>query len=109
MPFGFVQDVPVNEDTYRQIRAQLGDAPPPGLIAHVVIKHENGLRHVNVWETQQAWQTFHDEKLWPAVSSVLATLGIHPDPSQDAVRETVDVIDAWVQPAQVPASLGHVV
>jgi hypothetical protein len=34
---------------------------------------------------------------------VLATLGIRPDSSQDAVRKTVDVVDAWVQPARVPA------
>jgi hypothetical protein len=102
MPYGFVQDVPVNEDIYRQIRAQLGDVPPSGLIAHIVIKHENGLRHLNVWETQQAWQTFHDETLWPAVSSVLAARGIQPDPSQ-AVRDAVDVVDAWVQAARVPA------
>lgn len=103
MPYGFVQDVPVDEDIYRQIRAHLGDVPPPGLIAHIVLKHENGLRHVNVWESQQAWQTFHDETLWPAVSSVLATLGIRPDPSQEAVRQNVEVVDAWVQPARVPA------
>lgn len=102
MPYGFVQDVPANEEIYGQIRAQLGDAPPPGLIAHVVFKHENGLRHVNVWESEQAWQTFHDETLWPAISSVLAAHGLRPDPSQ-VVRETVDVIDAWVQAARVPA------
>ena len=102
MPYGFVQDVPVNEDIYRQIRTRLGDVPPAGLIAHIVIKHENGLRHIDVWESEQTWQTFHDETLWPAISSVLADQGIRPDPSQ-AVRDAVDVVDAWVQPTRVPA------
>lgn len=102
MSYAFVQDVPVNEDIYWRIRDQLGDTPPPGLVAHIVIKHEHGLRHVNVWESEQTWQTFHDETLAPALTSVLAAVGVQPDASQ-VVRETVEVVDAWVQgPTQVP-------
>ena len=101
MSHAFVQDVPVTEDMYWQIKEQLGPVPP-GLVAHIVIKRENGLRYVSVWESEQAWQAFHDQTLWPALTSVLGAAGLRPDPSR-AVREHVDVVDAWVPPARVPA------
>ena len=34
MAYGFVQDVPANEEMYRQIRDRLGEDRPDGLVAH---------------------------------------------------------------------------
>ena len=36
MPYAFVQDVPANEELYRQIKGRLGDEPPKGLV--IVVK-----------------------------------------------------------------------
>jgi hypothetical protein len=103
MSYAFIQDVPANEEIYRQVSSRLGEASPAGLVAHIVMRRDDGLRMVEVWESEQAWQTFHDEMLWPALSAVLAGVGVQPDPTQ-AVREAVDVVDVWVPgPAQVPA------
>jgi hypothetical protein len=103
MSYAFIQDVPADEEIYRQVAATFGDARPAGLVAHIVMKRETGLRMVDVWESEQAWQTFHDETLWPALSSVLAGVGVQPDPTH-MVREAVDVIDVWVpRPARAPA------
>ena len=38
MAFAFQQDVPINMDIYRAIIEQLGEAPPDGLIVHLVIE-----------------------------------------------------------------------
>lgn len=95
MPYGFIQDVPANAEIYRMIKDKLGATPPPGLIAHVVMPREGGLRYVDVWETEQAWTRFRDDHVEPAVSQVLAGFGIPHDHSLVAT-EPFDVIDAWV-------------
>ena len=96
MSFAFIQDVPANEEIHAQIRERLGDTPPSGLVAHIAFKREGGLRYVDVWESEEAWQTFHDQTLQPTVDSVLAGFGIVPDESMVSF-ERIDVVDAWVQ------------
>jgi hypothetical protein len=95
MPYAFVQDVPATEEMYGEIKARLGDRPPKGLIAHVAIKRERGLRYVDVWDTEADWERFRDERVEPAVGAVLASRGIPHDHS--LVRtEDVEVIDTWL-------------
>ena len=105
MAYGFIEDVPADEHIYGQIRALLGDEPPKGLIAHVAVKREGGLRYVDVWETKADWDRFHNETLDPAVEKVLASMGLPVDPSLVQYEE-VDVVDAWIAapaPAVAPA------
>ncbi|MDQ4131860.1 MAG: hypothetical protein M3179_01335 [Actinomycetota bacterium] len=102
MPYAFVQDVPATEPMYRQVRARLGQEPPKGLIAHVVMKHERGLRYIDVWDSEADWERFRDERLERAVSEVLAERGIPHDHS--LVRfEGIDVIDTWLGESPTPA------
>ena len=95
MPYAFVYDVPANEAIYRDIKAALGDDPPAGLIVHVAMKRDKGLRYVDVWETEADWDRFHTEQLDPAVAAALASRGIPMDRSQVDFR-TVEVIDTWL-------------
>lgn len=95
MSFAFVQDVPANEQIYRQIRAKLGDEAPKGLISHVAFTREGGLRYVDVWETQADWERFQAERAEPAVDEVLASYGIPHDHSMVTFEE-IDVIDTWL-------------
>ena len=78
--YGFIQDVPANEEMYGQIRSRLGDQPPKGLVAHVVLTRDGGLRYVDVWETQADWERFRDEEVEPAVDAVLSAIGPSPRP-----------------------------
>lgn len=93
--YGFVQDVPANEEMYRQIRARLGEQPPTGLVAHVVLSREGGLRYVDVWETQADWERFRDEEVEPAVDAVLGAIGLPHDHSLVHTEE-VTIVDAWL-------------
>jgi hypothetical protein len=99
MPYAFVQDVPADENVYAEIRARLGSEPPAGLIAHVALKRSGGLRYVDVWENQAAWERFRDEQVFPVIRDVLESRDIPFDPSA-VTFEDVEVVDTWLgQPA----------
>ena len=95
MTYAFIQDVPANEEIYAKIRAELGEEPPAGLVAHLVQRQPSGLRYIDVWESEEAWETFRQACVEPAVSRVLAGYGIPHDHSQVHVEE-IDVIHTWL-------------
>jgi hypothetical protein len=93
--YGFIQDVPADEAMYRQIKSRLGDQLPEGLIAHVALVRDGGLRYVDVWETQADWERFRDEEVEPAVDAVLSAVGLPHDHSLVHTEE-VTIVDAWL-------------
>ena len=58
MTYAFIQDVPADREMYAKIRAKLPTAAPAGLITHVVIEQESGLRYVDVWESKDKADRF---------------------------------------------------
>ena len=95
MAFGFIEDVPVDEKLYGEIRARMGDETPDGLIAHIAVKRDGGLRYIDVWESEADWKRFHEATVDPAVVEVLAGYGITPDPAR-VTFETMDLVETWV-------------
>jgi hypothetical protein len=93
MTYAFVQDVPANEEIYGKVRALLPE-DAPGLLAHIVIKQDNGLRYVDVWNDEASWLAFRDAHVEPAVGQVLASYGIPHDHSM-VTTEPIEVIDLW--------------
>lgn len=91
MSYAFIQDVPANEEIYRRVRALLPQEWP-GLLAHLVIKREGGLRYLDVWDSEASWLTFHDAHVEPAVDQVLNSYGIPHDHSL-VTTEPIEVID----------------
>jgi hypothetical protein len=79
---------------YRQLKAGLGDERPPGLVVHLVVKTDGGLRHTEVWESREDWERFRDEKVQPAVDKMLTAAGVDPLPPQPQSQdlELVDVL-----------------
>jgi hypothetical protein len=47
--------------------------PATGGIFHIAWFDEQGLRFVDVWESEEAWQTFAHERLMPAFESLGVT------------------------------------
>src|SRR3954452_11841154 len=77
--YAYCQDMPgVTEETSARVDAEVGDAPVPGLIAHVAGPMRGGWRIVDIWESEEAAQRFQVERLGPAVQR--ATAGA-PTPS----------------------------
>jgi hypothetical protein len=95
MSYGLLYDVPADAEMYRQVRAALGDEQPKGLVAHLVIEAEIGLRHIGVWDSQEDWQRFHDERVEPAVRAVLTAAGFTEMPPDPPVQE-LKVVDVWI-------------
>ena len=59
-------------DEYSQIAKVLGDSAPAGLIYHAAGVQENGnWQSVTVWETEDDFNRFRDDRLMPLVQEVL--------------------------------------
>ena len=56
-------------DPYDQILQKMGleqgGATPPGAISHFVTKTNDGVRVVDVWESQEVFQRFAEEQIGP--------------------------------------------
>jgi hypothetical protein len=94
VPYAFIQDVPADEEIYRQIRELLPAETPAGLITHLAVRRTGGLRYIDVWETEADWQRFRLDQVEPAVEKVLARFGIPHDHDAVAIDE-LDVVDLW--------------
>ena len=86
----YYYDVPSTPEQYRSVIAEMGDAKPDGLITHLVVKHDEGLRHYGVWESRAEWEQYRDSVVRPAVARVLSQVGI-PEPPLPEEHE-LDVV-----------------
>ncbi|MBA2331274.1 MAG: hypothetical protein H0V94_00590 [Actinobacteria bacterium] len=82
MPYALVQDVASSWESYERVAAGLVEPAPDGLILHLAGPTDDGVRVIDVWETEEAWERFRTERLAPA----LAALG-GPSRPEPTVRE----------------------
>jgi hypothetical protein len=99
MTYSFIRDVPIDEAQYAEVRSIIGQETPKGLVAHLVVRRTEGLRYIDVWDSEEDWQHFRDERVAPAVRAMLAAHGTTP-PNLPLPQERLDVIDTWVPQAQ---------
>lgn len=95
MTYAFTQDVPIDAAFYQRIVEGLGSEVPDGLVVHLVVERDDGLRYVDVWETEAAWRHFVDERLHPVVHTLLADVfggDLPPEPEQTPLS----VIHSWL-------------
>jgi hypothetical protein len=95
--YAFFYDVPGDEHMYGQVKAEIGEARPTGLILQLVTKrHEGGLRHINVWDSKEDWLRFQEASVGPAVAKVLSRIGITEAPPPPRVEE-IELVDVVPQ------------
>ena len=94
MPYAGIIDAPATEEAYRSIREKLGDEAPKGLVIHLAVKVDGGLRYIDVWDTEADWLRFRDERLEPAVTQTLDEFGI-PRPTEHPSQQTLQVVGVW--------------
>ncbi|HWE70828.1 MAG TPA: hypothetical protein VG205_10715 [Acidimicrobiales bacterium] len=96
MTYAFTQDVPIDAAFYRRIRDGLGDEPSKGFIAHLAVERpEGGLRYIDVWESEEDWDRFAEERLHPVVQGLLREVfGDQLPPEPD--RTPMAVVDVWI-------------
>ena len=71
MPYAYTYDVPINAETYARIKGGLGTERPPGMIAHLALGTDAGLRYVDVWQSKDDHQAFAENRLHPVVHPIL--------------------------------------
>jgi hypothetical protein len=75
MPVAIVMDFPGGTlEQYDQVVERMGLEPggdtPPGAMFHWVTQTPEGLRVVDVWETQEAFDQFAEEQIGPYTQEV---------------------------------------
>ena len=70
MAYAYVQDVAASWERYARMTALLVDTPPEGLLVHVAGPTEEGVRIIDVWESEEAWERFRSECLAPAIAAL---------------------------------------
>lgn len=92
MSYAVQFDVPADEQFYRRVMEEIGDEHPKGLVVHLVVKHDGGLRHIEVWESKEDWGWFRRERVEPALDKVFAAAGVAERPPQPDAQE-LNVVD----------------
>lgn len=95
MPYALQYDVPADEQLYRRVAAEIGDEQPKGLVAHLVVKRDGGLRHIEVWDSREEWERFRTERVEPALDKVFAAAGSAHRPPRPPMQE-MDLVDVRV-------------
>lgn len=97
MAYSFTQDVPIDAAVYHRVLEGMGDDPPEGLIVHIAVERaEGGLRYFDVWESEEDWDRFAEERLHPVVHPILSShLGDDFPPEPE--RVPLPVIHVWQQ------------
>jgi hypothetical protein len=95
MTYAFTQDVPIDAAFYQRITDGLGGTPPKGLIVHIAMEQPGGgLRYFDVWESEQDWDRFAEERLHPVVHGLLAEI-FGTDLPAEPERHPAHVIQVW--------------
>ena len=92
MSYACCYEVPATIDMYREVRRLIGDEPATGMVAHVVVRNESGLRHVEVWKTEAACSRFREDRVEPAVHDVLRAAGYTEMPPEPSIEE-LELVD----------------
>jgi hypothetical protein len=82
----------VTAESYDQVNAKAGvdGNPPEGLLVHTAGEVDGQWQIVDVWESEEAAQRFDDERLRPAIESVMG--GAPPGPPPTTVYEAYRVV-----------------
>lgn len=95
MPYACSYEVPADEQLYRAVKSEIGEEAAEGLVVHLVVKSEGGLRHIGVWDSQADWERFRDGQVRPAVGKVLTAGGFSQLPPRP-IEEEMAVVDVVI-------------
>ncbi|HEY4990492.1 MAG TPA: hypothetical protein VFC16_06655 [Nakamurella sp.] len=88
-------DVPVSRADLEAVSADLGthDNPPDGLVVHVATATADGVRVVDIWESQAAFEKFRDDQLMPSMQKFMAEHNMSMDQAPSPrLDEAFDVV-----------------
>lgn len=99
--YAYLQDVPINEETYAKIIENLGPEPLAGSLLHLCLRRaDGGLRYLDVWESEEACSRAFDERIHDAIDRAFG--GVRP--SGEPVVTPLDVVHASGSAVSAPAA-----
>jgi hypothetical protein len=98
-----VQDVAASWVEYERVAGAVVDATSAGLILHVAGPTDEGVRTIDVWESEAAWQRFRAERLTPAIVALGSALRLQPSLREFHPLQLVIGRRAYVWQAEPPA------
>lgn len=91
MVYAYIQDVPIGEELYRKIIAELGPEPLPGSLLHLCVRQPDGtLRYIDVWASEQACAEAFDQRIHVAVDAAFGG----NRPATEPTVQRLDVVHA---------------
>jgi hypothetical protein len=69
-PYACVRDVAASWERYERIAQAMTEPAPAGLIVHVAGPTDEGFRTIDVWESEQAWDSFRSSRLESAMADL---------------------------------------
>ena len=70
MSYAFVEDIAASWEQYQRFAAALEGPMPEGLILHAAGPTDEGFRIIGLWESEDAWRRFCDDRLDPGAEAV---------------------------------------
>ncbi len=93
MAYAFYMDVAIEDSIYGRIQEKLGPQPPQGLIMHLVVKREGGLRYIDVWESEGAYKAAFERDIHPRVHQTFEEIGFQPD--SHIQEQPLEIVHLW--------------
>jgi hypothetical protein len=97
MPFVIIETPP--EGVPLEAIAAVGRAldvsnnPPPGLIVHTVVERNGRPQLIDVWETEESYRAFEDERVRPTIEKVRAARGAPATSAPPPPPEILPTVD----------------
>lgn len=66
-----VQSQEITAEGFDAVQAKLGDEPPEGVLARTAGAVGGGFRVFSVWESQEHYERFREERLLPAIREAI--------------------------------------
>ena len=102
MVYAFTQDVPIDEQRYREIVTAFGPDPMDGCLLHLCVRREDGgLRYIDIWSSEADCARAFEERIHPAVDAAFGGRRPGQEPTSTPL-EILDMSGSFV-PAVTPA------
>jgi hypothetical protein len=88
-------ELPARREDIEELTRRIGAAenPPDGLLIHTAVETPNGLRVVDVWDSQADFERFQESRLNQAAGALMAERGMDgPMDLQPKITEAFDIV-----------------
>ena len=88
-------DLPVSRADLEALSADVGAAknPPEGLIVHTAMETSGGVRVIDIWESQDQYEKFRDDRLMASLQKVASERGLAiSGPPEPNFEDAFDVV-----------------